>query len=152
MRVRRTRAPVEDEAKPAIKARIRRSRPAPEPSEPVSRVRRVRRVPEVDNQDINPRMLSRVFSIDWSWSWQKKFQLFLMCSYLYYQMNRSVITDSDYDRLCVDLLAGWKSNDHQHKHLITRDDLRATTGFAIKEYPGVVIGGAHFLMNAYEER
>ena len=73
-----------------------------------------------------------------------------MTSFLYYHMNRSVITNDEYDQLCVDLAAGWKTGKHQHKHLVSLEDLEAVTGYAIK-YPNMVVGGAMMLLDRHRE-
>ena len=67
--------------------------------------------------------------------------IFLMASFLYYRYNRSVLTDPEYDSLCVLLLKKWDSFEHQHKHLVTKEDLKAGTGFAII-YPKIVTGAS----------
>lgn len=157
MRVRRVRTPQQEDAKPVIKARITRVRPQQSSPEPTNRVRRTRARPAPVLEWGSPiygalRQPVTPYIIDWSWSWQKKFQLYLMTSYMYYEMHRSVISDHDYDKLCKQLLAGFDDNEHQHKHLITKDDLEATTGYAIKQYPGVVIGAAQFLAMNHVER
>ena len=91
-----------------------------------------------------------LYVVDFDLPWGSLFQLYLMNSYLYYRMNRTVITDHAYDKLCRILLAGWRTAKHQHKHLITISDLRATTGYAI-EYPRMVVGGAMYLLDNYRE-
>lgn len=73
-----------------------------------------------------------------------------MASYTYYHLNRSVITNDEYDRLCVDLAAGWRTGRHPHKHLVTLADLKAVTGYAIK-YPNIVVGGAMLLLQNHCE-
>jgi len=57
---------------------------------------------------------------------------YLMSSYLYYKEDRQVLTDGDFDRLAKRLLDNWDSVDHMHKHLISKEDLQAGTGYAIK--------------------
>ena len=57
---------------------------------------------------------------------------YLMSSYLYYKEDRQVLTDEDFDRLAKRLLDNWDSVDHMHKHLISKEDLQAGTGYAIK--------------------
>lgn len=71
----------------------------------------------------------------------QKFVQYLMASYLYYVENRSILSDTEFDQLCMDLLAGWDQLDHRHKHLTTKEDLEAGTGYAI-QYPSIVIGAA----------
>lgn len=63
---------------------------------------------------------------------------FLMCSYLYYELDISPIPDEQFDRMAKRLLNLWDTVEHRHKHLITREDLAAGTGFAIKDYPTIV--------------
>lgn len=70
-----------------------------------------------------------------------KFVIFLMSCYLYYQENCHVLTDTQFDALCKELLDNWDLITHRHKHLVSREDLEAGTGYAIK-YPLIVIGAA----------
>ncbi len=57
---------------------------------------------------------------------------YLMSSYLYYHCDKQVLNDDEYDTLAKRLLDEWDSVEHMHKHLITKDDLTAGTGYAIK--------------------
>jgi hypothetical protein len=66
----------------------------------------------------------------------QKFVQYLLSSYLYYVEGRSVLTDSEFDAL-----DRWDEVDHRHKHLTSREDLEAGTGYAI-QYPSIVIGAA----------
>lgn len=130
--------------------RVRRSRPSitgalppQEASTPgPARIRRTR--PTTD-------ALGRTrYLIDWEGSLGGKLQLYLMSSFLYYYMNRSLITDSDFDRLCKELAAGWRSFDHPHKSLTDREQLRAGTGYAIK-YPAIVRNAAAYMLERHYE-
>lgn len=67
-------------------------------------------------------------------------------------MNRSIITDAEYDRLAVQLLRGYSRFKHQHKHLVTEDMLQAGTGYAISEYPRMVVLAAHHALESFQER
>jgi len=69
-------------------------------------------------------------------------QQFLMSSYLYYRCDTQVLSDAEFDKLCGNLLAAWNTFDHQHKHLVTQHDLKAGSGYAIRNYPLMVIGAA----------
>tara|TARA_R100000544_G_C2208615_1_gene50677 strand:- start:614 stop:832 length:219 start_codon:yes stop_codon:yes gene_type:complete len=64
-----------------------------------------------------------------------------MSSYLYYKKDKQVLTDDEFDTLCKRLLDEWDSIEHMHKHLITKEDLQAGTGYAI-EYTNMIIGAA----------
>lgn len=69
-------------------------------------------------------------------------QMYLMSSFLYYKRAESPIADEVYDAICQRLLKVWDTFEHQHKHLITKEDLEAGTGYAIK-YPLMVETSAH---------
>lgn len=66
---------------------------------------------------------------------------YLMSSYLYYHANAQVLTDADYDQICKRLLFEWDNISHPHKGLVTRADLEAGTGYAIK-YTNMIKGAA----------
>lgn len=67
---------------------------------------------------------------------------YLVTSWLYYRHDISVIPDDDYNELALRLMESWDTIDHRHKHLITLDDLKAGTGYAITEYPEIVRSAA----------
>lgn len=127
--------------------RIRRQRKQEVPELAVKRLKRTRPscAPSAASRQCKPR-----FVVDVDWSWGQKLQVYLMASFLYYHMNRSIITNDEYDQLCNDLAAGWKTGKHQHKHLITLADLKAVTGYAIR-YPSIVVGGAMLLLQNHCE-
>lgn len=68
-------------------------------------------------------------------------QCFLMCAYQYYHRYTSLISDSDFDALGKRLLAHWDDFEHMHKHLVSLDDLRAGTLYALseKDYPRMIV-------------
>ncbi len=68
--------------------------------------------------------------------------LFLMASYLYYQLDVSLFSDLEFDKMCAFMLQEWSSIHHHHKALISEDDLRAGSGFGIPVYPERVKGAA----------
>jgi|TARA_B110000908_G_scaffold172593_1_gene241095 NAD-dependent DNA ligase len=71
----------------------------------------------------------------------------LILSYAYYIEDESLVSDSEYDALCIRLLDKFDEIEHHHKHLISKDDLEAGTGFALarRDYPSIVIGAAQHL-------
>jgi hypothetical protein len=71
----------------------------------------------------------------------QKFVQYLLSSYLYYVEGRSIFADAEFDALCKELLDRWDEVSHRHKHLTSREDLEAGTGYAI-QYPSIVIGAA----------
>lgn len=67
-------------------------------------------------------------------------QAYLMASYLYYIRFTSVIEDTEYDKLAKRLLKDFDKVEHQHKYLVTEDDLRAGTLYSLKDsdYPTMI--------------
>lgn len=63
---------------------------------------------------------------------------YIMASYLYYILDKpSPISDTQFDRLARKLLKDWDSIEHMHKHLLSKQALRAGTLFDLKveDYP-----------------
>ena len=56
---------------------------------------------------------------------------YLMSCYLYYECDKSVLSDAQFDDLCKKLLDNWDSITHMHKHLISKDALKAGSGYDI---------------------
>ena len=71
----------------------------------------------------------------------------LMASYLYYHHDISILSDGFYDELAKAMLEAWDELEHQHKYLITTDNLRIGSLFnlAADAYPMRVRGGASHL-------
>lgn len=65
---------------------------------------------------------------------------FLSASYAYYIVYHSLLSDTCFDNLCKWMLEHYDELEHQHKHLVSKDALRAGTGYHIKEdqYPLIV--------------
>ena len=66
---------------------------------------------------------------------------YLMFSFAYYKENESLITDSEYDQICQDLITNWHDITHYHKRLLNLESLKAGTGYDIK-YPNRVVSAA----------
>jgi NAD-dependent DNA ligase len=64
----------------------------------------------------------------------KLFGHFLTCSYAYYKMDISLVTDEQYDKMCVVLGRNYGRLTHKYKFIVTPEDFDAGTGFAIR-YP-----------------
>lgn len=75
---------------------------------------------------------------------------YLMSSYLYYDCDKFVLEDTDYDLLCKRLLNEWDKITHMHKHLIDPESLKAGTGFG-NQYTNMVKMAAHTWYNEYEK-
>ena len=70
---------------------------------------------------------------------------YLMYSYAYYKENESLISDTEYDDICKQIIEKWDNITHWHKSLLTLDALKAGTGYDI-EYPNRVISAAKLLI------
>lgn len=68
---------------------------------------------------------------------------YLIHSYLYYELDHSVISDHDYDRLARRIDDEWDSVTHRHRCSIEREQLR-TTGCGIS-YPLRAVGAAKMI-------
>jgi len=72
---------------------------------------------------------------------------YLIHCYLYYELNESIISDEDFDKLCVRLLANWPTQQSVYKKYISKNDLEAGTGFTLfydhetnkRDYPSEII-------------
>lgn len=71
--------------------------------------------------------------------------LYLVHSYLYYVLDKPIIPDSEFDKICKALFEKWDVIDHPHKKLINKESLKAGTGYYLK-YPLRVIGSAKYLL------
>ena len=63
---------------------------------------------------------------------------YLMCAYAYYELDKPLIEDFEFDALAKDILKNWDNVQHMHKHLLTKDMLVA--GTYLGEYPNMVKG------------
>ena len=62
---------------------------------------------------------------------------YLMCAYAYYVQDEPMTDDHSFDYLCRTLLENFDDlPDHPHKHLITKDNLKA--GTYLGEYPNML--------------
>ena len=80
------------------------------------------------------------------------YSLFLVASYCYYKRFSDIMPDTDYDAIAKRLLKEWGTFEHQHKYLISKEDLKAGTAYAIKEYPTIVqIVGENIMLGIYPD-
>ncbi len=57
--------------------------------------------------------------------------IYLMSSYLYYEHDKNVLDDTQFDHLCKKILDNWDSITHIHKHLLDKETLQAGSGYGI---------------------
>jgi len=67
--------------------------------------------------------------------------IYLMSSYLYYEHDKNVLDDTQFDYLCKKLYDNWDSVEHMHKHLIDKDNLKAGSGYGIT-YTNMIMSSA----------
>ena len=77
---------------------------------------------------------------------------YLIHSYLYYKLNESIISDTEYDALCKNLLADWDNISNKYKHLVSPGDLLAGTGYSIAEYPEEIIKKAELRLLKHNKK
>jgi hypothetical protein len=75
---------------------------------------------------------------------------YLICSYLYYHRDISIISDGLYDEICDTLRVHWDDVEHPHKHLIDRGALSSGSGYYLPEnsFPGMTRAAACALVNS----
>lgn len=67
--------------------------------------------------------------------------IYLMSSYLYYECDKNVLDDVEFDYLCKRLLDNWNDVRHIHKNLIDKDNLKAGSGYGIT-YTNMIMSSA----------
>jgi len=67
--------------------------------------------------------------------------IYLMSSYLYYEHDKNVLDDTQFDYLCKKLYDNWDSVEHMHKHLLDKDNLKAGSGYGIT-YTNLIMSSA----------
>lgn len=72
-----------------------------------------------------------------SFSLGKCVSWYLVHSYLYYVIHRSVIEDATFDAICRRLYNEFENVEHHHGYLLDKEALRAGTAFHLKakDYP-----------------
>ena len=61
---------------------------------------------------------------------------YLMCAFAYYELDKQLIDDQEFDQLGKDILANYDNIEHMHKHLVTKEMLNA--GTYLGDYPTMV--------------
>ena len=67
--------------------------------------------------------------------------IYLMSSYLYYEHDKNVLKDEQFDYLCKKLYDNFDDVTHMHKHLIDKDNLKAGSGYGIT-YTNLIMSSA----------
>lgn len=77
----------------------------------------------------------------------------LAASYAYYWRFSSLLNDSTYDKMMKYVLDNYDKLEHPHKHLLTKDMLKAGTAYnlGVKDYPSVVVVTVERMIEKLEE-
>ncbi len=67
--------------------------------------------------------------------------IYLMSSYLYYEHDKNVLDDTQFDYVCKKLYDNFDDVTHMHKHLLDKDNLKAGSGYGIT-YTNLIISSA----------
>jgi len=73
------------------------------------------------------------------------FVKYILASYLYYDRNFSVMSDHEYDQLCMELEMMFDGVTHWAKYLVDRETLKAGSGYNLHHrVPGALVGMANY--------
>ena len=67
--------------------------------------------------------------------------IYLMSSYLYYELDKNVLDDTQFDYVCKKLYDNFDDVTHMHKHLLDKDNLKAGSGYGIT-YTNLIMSSA----------
>ena len=81
---------------------------------------------------------------------QQKVRQYLVHSFLYYQLGESIISDMQYDQICVEvgtyLRTNSNSNPLPYHDIITKSLAEDASGFSIRKYPEEIVSTAMHLL------
>ena len=81
---------------------------------------------------------------------QQKIRQYLVHSFLYYQLDESIISDKNYDHICADLakfIADNSSNNSLPFHDLLKSSLSENaSGYSISKYPPEIVSAALHLL------
>jgi len=75
---------------------------------------------------------------------------YCMSSYLYYEKQKNVLSDADYDTLCKRILKEWDNIEHPHKYKLSKEALKAGTGYTMN-YTNLIMDAAEKWLRLWEE-
>jgi len=81
----------------------------------------------------------------------RAYKHWLMCSYLYYELDVNVINDDEFNMLSRYLLDNYNHITDMYKHLVTKDNFKSSTGYDIK-YPTMIKHLAIDYYNGFKRR
>ena len=70
--------------------------------------------------------------------------IYLMSSYLYYEKNLNILSDVDFDAVCLRLVQEWDDIEHVHKDLLDLDSLQAGPGYDVDYTQMIEMSATHW--------
>jgi hypothetical protein len=86
---------------------------------------------------------------------QQRLRQFLVHSYLYYKLDESIISDIDYDRICMELKDLLKKNpdeDPPFRKFVEKYLGNEASGYSISQYPPTIISASMHLLYQHQYR
>ena len=88
---------------------------------------------------------------------EKLLKEYLIHCYLYYKKDSSIISDTDFDKLCRRLFQAFDAGDEtlrysSYRKYVSIPDLHAGTGYSIKSYPKEIVDEAETRLADYQAR
>ena len=84
---------------------------------------------------------------------QKKIRQYLVHSFIYYQLDESIILDRQYDKICKEVLHLMKNNSQSsrlpYQEIVKKSLSQDASAFSVKEYPAEIISSALHLLYQY---
>ncbi len=86
---------------------------------------------------------------------QKKIRQYLVHSFIYYQLDESIILDKQYDKICKEVFYLMKnksqSNRLPYQEILKKSLSQEASAFSVKEYPAEIISSALHLLYQQSE-
>ena len=81
---------------------------------------------------------------------QQKMRQYLVHSFLYYQLDESIITDRHYDQICTETIQLMKTHTGSsllpYQELVKKSLSEDASGFAVRKYPTEIVSSALHLL------
>ena len=79
---------------------------------------------------------------------QQKARQYLVHSFLYYKLGESIISDMQYDQICVEVETYLRTNSNSlpYHDIITKSLAEDASGFSIRKYPEEIVSTALHLL------
>jgi len=76
--------------------------------------------------------------------------IYLMSSYIYYEKDDNVLEDHEFNLVCKRLYNNFDNITHMHKYLLSKEELKASTGYTLK-YTNLIKQSAMIWLQKYKD-